>query len=108
MTKEELRHKVEFIEQKIECNRKIREFDRKDNRRLIFLSILTFIGLLLLDIVTKDLSTIHVFSISLFTVSTYDMLKCMCKRKVDNEFELRCLKIDLAYYKSVLGELEGE
>lgn len=108
MTKEELRHKIEFIEQKIECNRKIRELDRKDNRRLIFLSILTFIVLLLLDIVIKDLSTINVFSISLATVSTYDMFKCMCKRKLDAEFELRCLKTDLAYYKSVLGELEGE
>ena len=108
MTKEELELKISVIEKSIEWNKEIRDFDKKSNKSLIFINIFVFIAILILSVINKDknVSILDVFSISLYIVSTYNMFNKMNEYKRDNEQELRCLNIDLDYYKTLLDKVE--
>lgn len=105
MTKEEIISKIKFTEAEIELIEEIIKFDKKDNKRIIFINILVFILLSILTISVDKINFFHIFSISLFTTSAYTMIYRMSMEKIDNKFKLRKLKLDLKHYNRLLDEI---
>jgi hypothetical protein len=105
MTKEELEIKIAFIEKNIEWNKEVRAFDKKINKSIIFIIALVFVVILIANVNNKNVSVTDVLCISLFTVSTYNMLDKANTYKRDNENELRALEIELKHHKALLDKV---
>ena len=105
LTEEILIQKIEFIKQEIEFKKQFIKSEKSDNRVIITVTILLFIAIFLLNINKKNLNVIDVFSVSLFTTSTYTLFDKLNARKRDMEFELITLEIDLKYHKSLLDKV---
>ena len=91
MTKEELQSKIELIEENIKFHKEFIDFDKKTNKSMIILMVLFFIILLISNtLIDKNIGFLDVFSISLFTTTSYNFIH-------------RKLEIDLKYYKHMLN-----
>ena len=105
MTKEELQSKIELIEENIKFHKEFMEFDKKTNKIMIILTVLFFIILLLSNtLIDKNIGFLDVFSISLFTATSYNFVQKMLEKNLDNKFKLEKLELDLKYYKAMLNE----
>ena len=105
MTKEELQSKIELIEENIKFHKEFMEFDKKTNKSMIILMVLFFIILLLSNtLIDKNIGFLDVFSISLFTATSYNFVQKMLEKNLDNKFKLEKLELDLKYYKAMLNE----
>ena len=105
MTKEEIKLKIESIEENIKFHKEFMDFDKKTNKRMIFLMSLFFIVLLLSNtLIDRNINFLDVFSISLFTATSYNFVQKMLEKNLDNKFKLEKLELDLKYYKAMLNE----
>ena len=105
MTKEELQSKIELIEENIKFHKEFMDFDKKTNKRMIFLMSLFFIVLLLSNtLIDRNINFLDVFSISLFTATSYNFIQKTLEKNLDNKFELEKLENELNYYKAMLNE----
>lgn len=102
MTKEELEFKIKLIETNIELTKEIMEFNKKSDREIVFISLLTFVGILCTNMGNTNFGIIHIFFISLFATSICNMLEKISKEKMDNKLKLKQLEIKLSYYKELL------
>lgn len=104
MTKEELQSKIELIEENIKFHKEFIEFDKKTNKSMIILMVLFFIILLISNtLIDKNIGFLDVFSISLFTTTSYNFIQRMFEKQLDNKFKLEKLELDLKYYKHMLN-----
>ena len=104
MTKEELQLKIELIEENIKFHKEFMDFDKKTNKRMIFLMSLFFIVLLLSNtLIDRNINFLDVFSISLFTITSYNFIQKTLEKNLDNKFKLEKLELDLKYYKHMLN-----
>lgn len=106
MSKEKLETKIKLTEMKIELIKELIDFNKKSDRKMIFVSVLLFLVLLVVNINRKDLGFITVFSISLFTTSTFNMIFKMQEEKMKNELELKQAESRLKFYKSISEDRE--
>ena len=105
MTKEELQSKIELIEENIKFHKEFIEFDKKTNKSMIILMVLFFIILLISNtLIDKNIGFLDVFSISLFTATSYNFVQKMLEKNLDNKFKLEKLELDLKYYKHMLND----
>ena len=105
MTKEEIKLKIELIEENIKFHKEFIDFDKKTNKRMICLMVLFFIILLIGNtIIDRDINFLDVFSISLFTSTSYNFIQRVIEKELDNKFKLEKLELDLKYYKAMLNE----
>ena len=105
MTKEELQSKIELIEENIKFHKEFIDFDKKTNKSMIILMVLFFIILLISNtLIDKNIGFLDVFSISLFTATSYNFTQKALKTNLDNKFKLEKLELDLKYYKAMLNE----
>ena len=89
MTKEELQSKIELIEENIKFHKEFMEFDKKTNKSMIILMVLFFIILLISNtLIDKNIGFLDVFSISLFTTTSYNFVQKMLEKNLDNKFKL--------------------
>ena len=104
MTKEELQSKIELIEENIKFHKEFMDFDKKTNKRMIFLMSLFFIVLLLSNtLIDRNINFLDVFSISLFTITSYNFIQKTLEKNLDNKFKLEKLENELNYYKAMLN-----
>ena len=104
MTKEELQSKIELIEENIKFHKEFIDFDKKTNKSMIILMVLFFIILLISNtLIDKNIGFLDVFSISLFTTTSYNFIQRMFEKQLDNKFKLEKLELDLKYYKHMLN-----
>lgn len=105
MTKEEIKLKIELIEENIKFHKEFMDFDKKTNKRMIFLMSLFFIVLLLSNtLIDRNINFLDVFSISLFTATSYNFIQKTLEKNLDNKFKLEKLENELNYYKAMLNE----
>ena len=105
MTKEEIKLKIELIEENIKFHKEFMDFDKKTNKRMIFLMSLFFIVLLLSNtLIDRNINFLDVFSISLFTITSYNFIQKTLEKNLDNKFKLEKLENELNYYKAMLNE----
>ena len=105
MTKEKWETKIKIIEENIKWHKEFMDFDKKTNKRMICLMVLFFIILLIGNTITdRDINFLDVFSISLFTATSYNFIQRMFEKQLDNKFKLEKLELDLKYYKAMLNE----
>ena len=105
MTKEEIKLKIESIEENIKFHKEFMDFDKKTNKRMIFLMSLFFIVLLLSNtLIDRNINFLDVFSISLFTATSYNFIQKTLEKNLDNKFKLEKLENELNYYKAMLNE----
>ena len=104
MTKEELQSKIELIEENIKFHKEFMEFDKKTNKSMIILMVLFFIILLISNtLIDKNIGFLDVFSISLFTTTSYNFIHRIFEKQLDNKCKLEKLELDLKYYKHMLN-----
>ena len=105
MTKEEIKLKIELIEENIKFHKEYIEFDKKTNKIMIILMVLFFIILLISNtLIDKNIGFLDVFSISLFTATSYNFTQKALKTNLDNKFKLEKLELDLKFYKTMLND----
>ena len=105
MTKEELQSKIELIEENIKFHKEFIDFDKKTNKSMIILMVLFFIILLISNtLIDKNIGFLDVFSISLFTATSYNFTQNALKKNLDNKFKLEKLELDLKFYKTMLND----
>ena len=104
MKVEEINIKIKIIEQQIEQIQGLISFNKKDDKVIIFCSIVAFIALLIPNIEVKGFDFIYTICISYFTTSTYCIFDKMRTRNIDNKSELKKLHIDLMYYRMLLDD----
>ena len=104
MTKEELQSKIELIEENIKFHKEFIDFDKKTNKSMIILMVLFFIILLISNtLIDKNIGFLDVFSISLFTTTSYNFIHRIFEKQLDNKCNLEKLELDLKYYKHMLN-----
>ena len=105
MTKEKWETKIKIIEENIKWHKEFMDFDKKTNKRMICLMVLFFIILLIGNtIIDRDINFLDVFSISLFTATSYNFTQKVLKTNLDNKFKLEKLELDLKFYKTMLND----
>ena len=105
MTKEEIKLKIELIEENIKFHKEFMDFDKKTNKSMTILMVLFFIILVIGNtVIGRNISFLDVFSISLFTATSYNFIQKTLEKNLDNKFKLEKLELDLKYYKHMLNE----
>lgn len=105
MTKEEIKLKIELIEENIKFHKEFMDFDKKTNKSMTILMVLFFIVLLLSNtLIDRNINFLDVFSISLFTTTSYNFIQRMFEKQLDNKCKLEKLELDLKYYKHMLND----
>lgn len=105
MTKEEIKLKIELIEENIKFHKEFMDFDKKTNKSMTILMVLFFIILVIGNtVIDRNISFLDVFSISLFTATSYNFIQKTLEKNLDNKFKLEKLELDLKYYKAMLNE----
>lgn len=110
MTKEEIKLKIELIEENIKFHKEFMDFDKKTNKSMTILMVLFFIILVIGNtVIDRNISFLDVFSISLFTATSYNFIQKTLEKNLDNKFKLEKLENELNYYKAMLNEkVKGE
>ena len=104
MTKEEIKLKIELIEENIKFHKEFMDFDKKTNKSMIILMVLFFIILLISNtLIDRNINFLDVFSISLFTITSYNFIQKTLEKNLDNKFKLEKLENELNYYKAMLN-----
>ena len=104
-SREELQSKIELIEENIKFHKEFIEFDKKTNKSMTILMVLFFIILLLSNtLIDKNIGFLDVFSISLFTATSYNFIQKTLEKNLDNKFKLEKLELDLKIYKTMLND----
>lgn len=105
MTKEEIKLKIELIEENIKFHKEFMDFDKKTNKSMTILMVLFFIILVIGNtVIDRNISFLDVFSISLFTATSYNFIQKTLEKNLDNKFKLEKLENELNYYKAMLNE----
>ena len=105
MTKEEIKLKIELIEENIKFHKEFMDFDKKTNKSMTILMVLFFIILVIGNtVIGRNISFLDVFSISLFTATSYNFIQKTLEKNLDNKFKLEKLENELNYYKAMLNE----
>ena len=104
MTKEEIKLKIELIEENIKFHKEFMDFDKKTNKSMTILMVLFFIILVIGNtVIGRNISFLDVFSISLFTATSYNFIQKTLEKNLDNKFKLEKLENELNYYKAMLN-----
>lgn len=104
MSSNEIKAKIEIINNAIENHKKYIEDDKKTNKNIILLIIMFSIILVISNtVIDKSISFLDVVSISLFVASSYDFMQSMVIRNLDNKSKLEELELGLKYYKNILN-----
>ena len=105
MTKEEIKLKIELIEENIKFHKEFMDVDKKTNKSMTILTVLFFIILVIGNtVIGRNISFLDVFSISLFTATSYNFIQKTLEKNLDNKFKLEKLENELNYYKAMLNE----
>ena len=104
MTKEELEVEIKRTEIDIELTKEFIEFNKKEDKRIILVSILAFIVVALINIEAGNSNFASMLSISIFTTSVYSMIEKIVLQKRENKLKLEKLEHDLKYYKYILNK----
>lgn len=104
MTKEELEVEIKRTEIDIELTKEFIEFNKKEDKRIILVSILAFIAVALINIEAGNSNFASMLSISIFTTSVYSMIEKIVSQKRENKLKLEKLEYDLKYYKYILNK----
>jgi hypothetical protein len=108
MTKEEVEVAIKRTEIDIELTKQFIEFNKREDKRIIFVSILAFIAVALINIEGGNSNFASMLSISIFTTSVYSMIEKTVSQKRDNKLKLEKLEHDLKYYKYILDNKQEE
>lgn len=106
MKRSKIEAKIKLIDDEIKNTKKLRDFNRKNDKILITLGGITLSIIIIISYIENKVTILDVFSISVLVTSLYSLIKDSINSKNDYEHNITKLNIDKTYHQKLLEDIE--